>query len=197
VVIFQGWSFTTEDAEAIETFKKLGPDRIPSRFLLSRRTHLKKLIYTHPDAAAMMARIGLGLFILPHGAQKVLGWWGGQGIDATVTMMGQNLNIPAFFAYLAIAAEFLGGIGLILGFLSRVAAFGVGVVLAVAAMMVHWPIGFFSGQAGTGWELHWLGFVLALIVMVRGGGLASIDLALSHPEPQADTDAYLGTPTRV
>jgi putative oxidoreductase len=157
---------------------------------------LKKLIYTWPDSAAMIARLGLGFFILPHGLQKVFGLFGGPGLDATVGGMG-HMGIPAAFAYLAIAAEFLGGLGLIFGFLSRIAAFGVAVVLGVAVAMVHWKIGYFSGPAGTGWEMHWLGLVLAVIVMVRGGGLASVDLALSHPRPQEDRLSPVGTPTRA
>lgn len=145
---------------------------------------MNKLIQTQPDLAAAIARFGLGLFILPHGLQKAFGLFGGYGVEGTVGFMSAQLGIPPTFAYLAIAAEFLGGLGLMAGLLSRVASFGVVVTMIVAAVMVHLPTGFFSGPAGAGWELHFLAVVLGIIVLVRGGGSASVDLALSHPDPQ-------------
>lgn len=141
---------------------------------------MRKLLETRPDLAGLVARLGLGIFILPHGLQKAFGWFGGHGIEGTVAFMGAQLHIPAALAFLAIAAEFLGGLGLLLGFLTRIAAFGVTVTLFVAAIMVHGKIGFFSGQAGTGWEMHLLGVVLGLVLMIRGGGLASVDDWLSR-----------------
>lgn len=147
---------------------------------------MKKLIHTQPDIAATLARLGLGLFMLPHGAQKALGAFGGHGIEGTVGFMSTQLGIPPAMAYLAIAAEFLGGLGLIIGLFSRVAAFGNVVVLAVAAISVH-SASFFAGTPGGGWELHSLGIVLGLIVIIRGGGSASVDLALSRSEPKTAT----------
>lgn len=144
---------------------------------------MKKLLATQPDLAATMARLGLGLFMLPHGLQKAFGLFGGHGIEGTVGFMGSQLGIPPAMAYLAIAAEFLGGLGLVVGLLSRVAAFGNVVVLAVAALSVH-SGSFFVGTPGGGWALHFLGIVLGLIVLIRGGGTASIDLALSRAEPE-------------
>lgn len=147
---------------------------------------MKKLIHTTPDLAVTFARLGLGLFMLPHGVQKALGWFGGHGIEGTVGFMSTQLGIPPLMAYLAIAAEFLGGLGLVVGLLSRVAAFGNVVVLAVAAISVH-SASFFGGTPGGGWSLHFLGIVLGLIVMIRGGGSASVDLALSKPDAQPAT----------
>lgn len=144
---------------------------------------MKKLLATQPDLAATMARLGLGLFMLPHGLQKAFGLFGGHGIEGTVGFMGSQLGIPPAMAYLAIAAEFLGGLGLVVGLFSRVAAFGNVVVLAVAAVSVH-SASFFAGTPGGGWEMHFLGIVLGLIVLIRGGGTASIDLALSRAEPE-------------
>lgn len=142
---------------------------------------MNTIIRTWPEIAPAIARIGLGLFILPHGAQKALGWFGGHGIDGTVAFMNSQLGIPAFFAYLAIAAEFLGGLGLVLGLFSRVAAFGVTVTMVVAALTSHLSVGFLSGPAGIGMELHFLAIALGVIVLIRGGGAASIDLALTKP----------------
>lgn len=155
---------------------------------------MRKLIWTHPEVAAAIARIGLGVFILPHGLQKAFGLFGGHGIQGTVDGMGQGLGIPAFLVYLVIAAEFLGGLGLIVGFLTRIAAFGVTVTLIVAALLAHLQIGFFSGQSGAGWELHLLGAVLGLIVMLRGGGLGSVDLALTPAYAREESPGSFGAP---
>jgi putative oxidoreductase len=94
-----------------------------------------------------------------------------------------TLHIPAFFAFLAIAAEFAGSIALILGFLSRIAAFGIGVTMAVAALTAHAQNGFFmnwfGNQKGEGYEYRLLAIGLALIVLVAGGGCASVDKAIA------------------
>jgi putative oxidoreductase len=118
-----------------------------------------------------------------HGAQKMLGWWGGPGFDGAMGFFG-SMGIPAIFAFLAIAAEFFGGLGLILGFLSRIAAFGVLVNMLVAVMMVHGRQGLFmnwtGNKGGEGFEFHVLAIALSLIVIAGGGGALSIDHALAH-----------------
>ena len=80
---------------------------------------LRKLIHTNPNAAPAILRLVLGAVFFAHGAQKVLGWWGGRGFSATMNGF-EHSGIPAVFAFLAIAAEFFGGLGLILGLLGRV-----------------------------------------------------------------------------
>jgi putative oxidoreductase len=143
---------------------------------------LERLLGTHDDLGASIARIALGVVIFPHGAQKLLGWFGGYGFSGTMGFFTHS-GIPAFFAFLAIVAEFFGSIGLIVGGLSRVAAFGVGVVMAVAMFTVHLPNGFFmnwfGNQKGEGFEYMILAIGLALVVMVRGGGKFSLDRWLS------------------
>lgn len=138
---------------------------------------------TNDSAAPLLARLTLGLVIFPHGAQKMLGWFGGYGYSGTMGYFTGTLHIPAFFAFLAIVAEFFGSLALIAGLLSRVAAFGIASVMAVAIAMAHHPHGFFmnwSGQqAGEGFEYHLLALGLALIVMIYGGGKASLDRAIA------------------
>jgi putative oxidoreductase len=111
----------------------------------------------------------------------MLGWFGGYGFSATMGYFTHS-GIPALFAFLAIAAEFFGGIGLIVGLLSRVAALGITVVMAVAILTVHMPFGFFMNWAGTqkgeGIEYHLLAIALALAILIRGAGAASVDRAL-------------------
>lgn len=143
-----------------------------------------KLLKTESDAAALVLRLGLGVVMFPHGAQKVLGWFGGYGLAGTWGFMTGQMHIPAVFAALAITAEFAGSLGLIVGLLGRVAAFGLGVEMAVAAFLGgHVANGFFmnwSGhQTGEGFEYHILVVVIALAVMIKGSGALSLDRLLA------------------
>jgi len=116
-------------------------------------------------------------------SQKVLGWFGGHGFTGTLEFFTGKLGIPVFFALLAMAAEFLGALGLITGALSRIAAFGVACVMLVAVFTVHAHNGFFMNwtgqQPGEGFEYHILAVALASIVLVKGGGAWSLDGWLS------------------
>ena len=85
----------------------------------------RKLINTTDDFSLTILRLIFGGVFFAHGAQKALGWVGGFGFSGTMGFFTQQMHIPAPFAFLAICAEFLGGIGLVLGFLGRVAAFGI------------------------------------------------------------------------
>jgi putative oxidoreductase len=140
---------------------------------------LHSLFKTNSDTAPLLARLTLGLIMFPHGAQKALGWFGGHGYEGTMGFFTGTLGIPALFAFLVIVAEFVGSLGLILGFLSRVCAFGIAAVMAGAIAMAHKGNGFFmnwSGQqAGEGYEYHLLAIGLALIVIIHGAGKASLD----------------------
>src|SRR6516164_6135641 len=108
---------------------------------------LRSICATRNDVALAILRIMLGIVFFAHGAQKMLGWWGGFGFSATMGYF-ESQHIPAFLAFLAIAAEFFGGIGLIIGLLGRIAAFGITVNMLVAIATVHWPFGFFMNWAG-------------------------------------------------
>ena len=143
----------------------------------------RKLINTTDDLALTILRLVLGVVFFAHGAQKALGWFGGYGFSATMAFFTQQAHIPAAFAFLAICAEFLGGIGLILGFLGRVAAFGIACNMVVAVAMVHWQFGFWANwlgnQKGEGIEYHLLAIAIALAIMIKGSGALSVDRALS------------------
>lgn len=140
------------------------------------------LLETNGDWVLTLARVILGVVFFAHGAQKLLGWFGGHGLNATIGMFRDQLGIPAPLAYLAIAAEFFGGLGLIVGFLARVAAVGVAVTMAVAMVKVHLQHGFFlnwfGDKQGHGFEYHLLALALALVVIVHGAGAFSLDRAL-------------------
>ena len=143
---------------------------------------LRRIVRTPDDHALALVRIVLGFVFFAHGAQKVLGWFGGNGLDATMNSFTHTLGIPAPLAALAILAEFLGGIGLVAGLLSRVAALGIGVEMIVALLLVHAPHGFFmnwsGNQKGEGFEYHLLAIAMAFLVVVRGAGAWSLDRGL-------------------
>ena len=143
----------------------------------------RKLITTSDDPAITVLRLVLGVVFFAHGAQKALGWFGGYGFSGTMGFFTQGMHIPAAFAFLAICAEFLGSIGLLIGLLGRVAAFGICCNMLVAVITVHWHFGLFANwfgnQKGEGIEYHLLAIAIALAIMIKGSGAFSIDRALS------------------
>ncbi|MGA3041698.1 MAG: DoxX family protein [Bryobacteraceae bacterium] len=146
---------------------------------------LKKLIHTNPHPGIAIIRLALGVVFFAHGAQKMLGLWGGYGFSGTMHFFEQS-GIPAVFAFLAIAAEFFGGLGLILGLLGRVAAFGIACNMLVAIVKVHFANGFFMNwggqQKGEGFEYHFLVLAMAAAIMIAGSGGWSLDRILSKAE---------------
>jgi putative oxidoreductase len=146
---------------------------------------IRKLMATNNDVAMTVLRLGLGVVFFAHGAQKMLGWYGGRGFSGTMGFFTHQMGIPAPFAFLAIAAEFFGGLGLLFGLLGRVAAFGIFTNMVVAVLMIHRHFGFFmnwSGkQKGEGLEYFILAIVLGLAVMIKGSGAFSMDRILAPP----------------
>ncbi|MES2640014.1 MAG: DoxX family protein [Myxococcota bacterium] len=142
------------------------------------------LFDTRPSGALFVCRVVLGIVMFAHGAQKLFGWFGGPGYDATMESFTVGMGIPAWMAVLVILAESLGGLGLIVGAFARIAAAGIVAVMAGAVFMVHLPNGFFmnwGGQAaGEGFEYHLLALALAGLVLVEGAGAWSVDLALAR-----------------
>ncbi len=143
----------------------------------------RKLVGTENDYVLTITRVVLGAVFFAHGAQKMLGWFGGYGFDATMGTFTHE-GIPALFAFLAICAEFLGSLGLISGFLTRIAAFGITCNMLVAIFMVHDRNGFFMNWTGTqkgeGIEYHLLALGLTILLMAKGAGALSIDHVLSR-----------------
>ena len=143
----------------------------------------RKLIGTTDDLTLTILRLVLGVVFFAHGAQKALGWFGGYGFSGTMGFFTQQMHVPAPFAFLAICAEFLGSIGLILGLLGRVAAFGIACNMVVAICMIHRHFGLFANWSGTqkgeGFEYHLLVIAITLVIMIKGSGAVSVDRALS------------------
>src|SRR5262245_10800026 len=144
---------------------------------------IRTILATDDSIATTILRLVLGVVFFAHGAQKLLGWFGGFGFSATMGMFTDMMHIPAPLGFLAIAAEFFGGLGLIVGFLTRIAAFGIGVNMVVAIVTVHRSFGFFMNWTGTQkgevFEYHLLVLATVVFLMIRGAGALSIDRALT------------------
>lgn len=130
-------------------------------------------------------RIGLGIIFVAHGGQKIFGWFGGSGFETTIHDFHQNLGISIYWAILAMIAEFFGGLGIILGCLTRVAAFGICCVMVVAIAKVHLPHGFFLNWyclegLGHGFEYNIALLAMAFALLFSGPGNVSIDKWISE-----------------
>ena len=128
--------------------------------------------------AEPLVRVAAGLMLLPHGAQKLFGWFGGYGVDATGQFFAAKLGLPASFALLAGLIEVVGGLALAAGFLTRVAAALVFALMAVAIIWVHLPIGYFWMTGGFEYPLMW--GLVALAFVFRGGGRYSLDALIGR-----------------
>ncbi|HEV2852386.1 MAG TPA: DoxX family protein [Thermoanaerobaculia bacterium] len=143
---------------------------------------LKKLMQTDDDVGRLIVRLALGIVMFPHGAQKLLGWFGGGGFAGTMQGM-TSMGLPAVIVFLVILFEFFGSLSLLSGFLGRVGAFGILCVMLGALFTVHLSNGFFmnwmGNQKGEGFEYHLLAIGMALAVIVKGSGAFSIDRSMS------------------
>jgi putative oxidoreductase len=135
------------------------------------------------DAVLLVLRLALAIVIFPHGAQKVLGWFGGHGFAGTMQFFTGMMHIPAFLAVLAILAEFLGSILVALGFLTRLAALAIVVNMVVAVATIHVQNGFFmnwSGQQkGEGMEFFVFAIAIGLVVAIAGPGKYALDARIA------------------
>jgi putative oxidoreductase len=148
----------------------------------SWRSLAHRVLATKFDWSATAARVALGLVMFPHGAQKLLGWFGGHGWSGTMGFLTTKAGLPAPIAALVILIESLGALALIAGLAGRAMAAGVAAVMVGAVATVHLANGFFMNwtgtQAGEGFEYHILALALAVVVMISGSGAASVDGAI-------------------
>jgi putative oxidoreductase len=155
----------------------------------------RRLFATDDSTATAILRLMVGLVFFIHGAQKMLGWFGGFGFSGTMGFFTGSMHIPAPLAFLAVAAEFFGGLGLVLGFLTRIAAFGIAVNMVVAIAMVHSAFGFFMNwngkQQGEGIEYHLLVLAMTAFLTIRGAGAFSVDRALTVVKPSSAVQRVL------
>jgi len=140
---------------------------------------IRRLFKTDGTISGTTLRILLGIVIFPHGAQKLMGWFGGGGFTASMRWFESSFHIPTIFALLAILAESVGAVALIAGFFTRIAALAISVNMLVAVALVHRKIGFFMNWTGTakgeGFEYHILVAAIGIALMIMGGGRWSLD----------------------
>ena len=139
---------------------------------------LHALAQSFEPAAEPLLRAVTGLLLMPHGAQKLFGLFGGYGVEATGQFFASKLGLPASFALLAGLIEFFGGLMLALGLATRAVAVLVFGVMAVAVVQVHMPQGFF--WTGGGYEYPLLWGIAALFYAIRGGGRYSVDHLIGY-----------------
>src|SRR6478735_3115978 len=134
------------------------------------------------DIALLILRIVLGIVIFAHGAQKLLGWFGGYGFEGTMIFFTQTIGLPYVLGFLIIIEESLGMLALIFGFLSRIVSSALIIVMTGAFITTHWPHGFFmnwfGNQAGEGFEYDLLVFAMAATIAICGAGIYSLDTVL-------------------
>lgn len=137
------------------------------------------LFSTDPVLSLFILRVVLGIIFFAHGAQKVLGWFGGHGLKATVGGM-KSMGLPEPIAYMVCFFEFLGGTGLIVGLLTRLDALAIAIVMIGAIATVHIKNGFFlnwemAPGKGHGIEANVALLAMAVALVLDGGGWLSLD----------------------
>jgi putative oxidoreductase len=154
---------------------------------IPRESALHALVATDGRAPGAIARLALGLVMFPHGAQKMLGWFGGYGLAGTYGFLTAKAGLPGVVAGAVIFVEFVSAVLLIAGLFTRLAAFGIMAIMIGAILTTHLPNGFFMNwtgqQAGEGFEYHLLAIGLALVAIILGGGGISIDRLLTTRRP--------------
>ncbi len=144
---------------------------------------MRKLLETDESWAGLLLRLTLGLVMFPHGAQKLLGWFGGFGFGGTMGFFTEKLGLPWLIALLVIIGEFFGSLGLLAGFLTRFSAASLIIIMVGAITMAHLPYGFFMNwfgqQQGEGFEYHLLVIGIAATLLITGAGRWSVDGAIA------------------
>ena len=149
---------------------------------------MRKLFETDEAWTGLILRIMLGVVMFPHGAQKLLGWYGGFGFAGTLGFFTEQMHLPWLVALLVIIGESFGSLGLLIGLLTRVTAASMALIMVGAIGLVHWPNGFFmnwSGkQAGEGFEYHLLVIAICAALVITGGGKWSVDSVIAKELPK-------------
>lgn len=146
---------------------------------------MKHLIFkTNNDWTGLIIRLTVGLIMFPHGAQKVLGWFGGPGYTNEMNFFTETLNLPWLIAFLVIVIEFAGSISLIIGFASRIWSIAMIILFIGIIFTAHFEHGFFmnwfGNQKGEGYEYHLLIIGLSLTTIINGSGKYSVDEKLAE-----------------
>ena len=143
---------------------------------------VRTVFQTNQSKAIAILRVVLGIVLFPHGAQKLLGWFGGFGFNGTMGFLTGPAGLPWILAFLVIVIEFFGSLALVFGFATRIVAVGIIALFAGIIFTVHLPNGFFmnwaGNQQGEGFEYHLLVIGMAVALLISGAGKWSVDNAL-------------------
>lgn len=149
-----------------------------------RASFVSRVLATHADFAPTVARVVLAIVMAAHGAQKLLGWFDGYGWNGTMGFLTGQVGLPAPLAAGLILLESIGSVFLFFGFLTRPIALGIIGIMLGAIASVHGQFGFWMNWSGTqkgeGYEFHLLAIALAAVLVIRGGGIWSVDRKLAR-----------------
>jgi len=149
---------------------------------------MRKLFETDEAWTGLILRVMLGVVMFPHGAQKLLGWYGGFGFAGTLGFFTEQMHLPWLVALLVIIGESFGSLGLLIGLLTRFTAASMALIMVGAIGLVHWPNGFFmnwSGkQGGEGFEYHLLVIAICAALVITGAGKWSVDSVIAKKLPK-------------
>ncbi|MBT1702760.1 DoxX family protein [Chryseosolibacter indicus] len=139
---------------------------------------------TFKNISLLIMRLALGIVIFPHGAQKLLGWFGGYGFDGTMNYFTSSVGIPYIIGLLVIIGESFGAIAIILGLFGRFSAASLFIIILGALYFDHAQHGFFmnwfGNQKGEGYEFDLLTFGLSIPLLLQGSGAYSLDAVLER-----------------
>ena len=140
---------------------------------------LTRILSTDRSVSPVVLRVALALVMFPHGAQKLLGWFGGYGFSGTMDFLTAQVGLPWVAALLVVLLESVGPLLLLAGLGTRVVAAGFAAIMVGAIATVHAPHGFFmnwyGAQQGEGFEYHLLVIGMSLALVVAGAGRWSVD----------------------
>ena len=144
---------------------------------------MKALFHTNDSLSSFILRVTVGLVMFPHGAQKLLGLFGGYGFSGTMGAFTEKMGMPWIIAFLVIIGESLGALALIAGFMTRFTAASLAVIMLGAIAMAHWQHGFFMNwfgqQKGEGFEYHLLVIGMCVALVLAGAGKWSLDQGIA------------------
>lgn len=140
---------------------------------------METIFKTDDSWASLVLRVMLGVVMFAHGAQKLFGWFGGNGFSGTMGFFTNVMHLPWLIAFLVIIGESLGSLALMAGLLTRFTAAAFMVIILGAITTTHWPQGFFMNwfgkQQGEGFEFHLLVIGMSAALLIAGGGKWSVD----------------------
>jgi putative oxidoreductase len=143
-----------------------------------------RIFKTNNDWTGLVIRLTIGLILFPHGAQKMLGIFGGYGFSGTIGFFTGTMHLPWLIGFSVIIIEFFGSLSLIAGFASRLWSVLVIIEMLGAVITTHANNGFFmnwtGNQKGEGFEYHLLMIGLVLAILINGSGKLSVDEKIAN-----------------